>query len=409
MPTFRYETTPPARRHGALVIDAPDRATAIRSLVRRGEAPVRVEEVGGKGLKSSFARAKGSYSGSAGMSKAQMAMFVRELATAVNAGLPLVQSLKIIARQGRSPASKAMLARLIDDVEHGKSLSDSMRAHGRPFDDLVISLVNAGEVAGRLGEVLTQAARLLDRDAKMRSSFLAAMLYPAIIAGAVTIAVVIVVTVIVPRVLGAVAGQLAVLPLPTRIVQGVALFVGSYWWLLILLAIGAAWGVSRLLSQPGPRLAVDRAVLRIPVIGAALRDVSVARFTRTLGTLISAGLPVVASLRVTRDVLGNRALRAAIDDVCDQVAAGKTIAEPLEKSGWFPPLLVQIISLGEQTGKLDEMLDQAATAFEDKTEQSIKIVTTIVPPALIIVLACLVGFVVLSILLPLIELQESIG
>jgi type IV pilus assembly protein PilC len=407
MPTFRYETSSAAQRNGALVIDAPDRATAIRSLVQRGEAPVRVEEVGGRGLKSSIARAKSSYS--SGMSKAQMAMFIRELATAVNAGLPLVQALKTIAKQGRSPSQKVMLSRLIDDVEHGRTLSDAMRAHGRPFDDLVISLVNAGEVAGRLGEVLTQAARLLDRDAKMRSSFLAAMLYPAIIAGAVAIAVVIVVTVIVPRVLGAVAGQLPVLPLPTRIVQGVAWFVGSYWWLLVLLAVGAVWGVARALSQPGPRLAVDRAVLRVPVIGSALRDVSVARFTRTLGTLISAGLPVVASLRVTRDVLGNRALRAAIDDVCDQVAAGKTIADPLERSGWFPPLLVQIISLGEQTGKLDEMLDQAATAFEDKTEQSIKVVTTIVPPALIIVLACLVGFVVLSILLPLIELQESIG
>lgn len=407
MPTFRYETVSMTQRNGALVIDAPDRATAIRSLVQRGEAPVRVEEVGSRGLKSSIARARSSYS--AGMTKAQMAMFIRELATAVNAGLPLVQALKTIARQGRSPAQKAMLARLIDDVEHGRTLSDSMRAHGRPFNDLVISLVNAGEVAGRLGEVLTQAARLLDRDAKMRSSFLAAMLYPAIIAGAVAIAVVIVVTVIVPRVLGAVAGQLPVLPWPTRIVQGVAGFVGAYWWLLLLLAIGAVWGVTRLLSRAGPRLAVDRAVLRVPVIGSALRDVSVARFTRTLGTLISAGLPVVASLRVTRDVLGNRALRAAIDDVCEQVAAGKTIADPLERSGWFPPLLVQIISLGEQTGKLDEMLDQAATAFEDKTEQSIKVVTAIVPPALIIVLACLVGFVVLSILLPLIELQESIG
>lgn len=409
MPTFRYETSSPAQRNGALVIDAPDRATAIRSLVQRGEAPVRVEEVAVKAGRAPFSRAAAGFASGGGMSKAQMAMFIRELATAVNAGLPLVQALKTIGRQGRSPAQKAILARLIDDVEHGKTMSDAMRAHGRPFDDLVISLVNAGEVAGRLGEVLTQAARLLDRDAKMRSSFLAAMLYPAIIAGAVSIAVVVVVTVIVPRVLGAVAGQLPVLPWPTRIVQGVAGFVGSYCWLLVLLAIGAAWVVSRLLSQPGPRLVIDRAVLRIPAIGGALRDVSVARFTRTLGTLISAGLPVVASLRVTRDVLGNRALRIAIDDVCEQVAAGRTIAEPLEKSGWFPPLLVQIISLGEQTGKLDEMLDQAATAFEDKTEQSIKIVTTIVPPALIIVLACLVGFVVLSILLPLIELQESIG
>lgn len=406
MPTFRYETSSGDPRAGALVIDAPDRATAIRALVQRGETPVRVEEVAA-GQASRRAKAGGFQR--TGMSRSQIAMLVRELATAVQAGLPLVPALRTIARQGRTPAQRAMLTRLIEDVEHGRSLSDAMRAYGPPFDDLLISLVNAGEVAGRLGEVLTQAARLLDRDVKLRSSFLSAMLYPAIIAGAVALAVVVVVTVIVPRVLGAVAGQLAELPWPTRVVQGAAWFVGSYWWLLIIAVGAAVWSAGRLLSQPEVRLAFDRGLLRIPVIGGALRDVSVARFTRTLATLIAAGLPVVSSLRVTRDVLGNRALRGAIDDVCDQVAAGRTIAEPLERSGWFPPLLVQIISLGEQTGRLDEMLDQAATAFEDKTEQSIKILTTIVPPALIIVLACIVGFVVLSILLPLIELQESIG
>lgn len=392
---------------GAMVIDAPDRATAIRALMQRGEAPTRLEEVGEAGARKALACAKGSLR--ARMSKGQMAMFIRELATAVNAGLPLVQGLKALARQGRSPAQRAILARLIDDVEHGRPLSDSMRAQGRPFTDLIVSLVGAGEVAGRLGEVLIQAARLLERDAKLRSSLLGAMLYPAIIAGAVGVAVVIVVTVIVPRVLGAVAGQLTVLPLPTRIVQGVAWFAGSYWWLIMIAVGGAGYAASRLLAQPASRLVIDRAMLRVPVIGSALRDVAVARFTRTLGTLTAAGLPVVGALRVARDVLGNRALRDSIDDVCEKVAAGRTIAEPLEQSGFFPPLLVQIVGLGEQTGRLDEMLDQAASAFEDKTEQSIKILTTVIPPALIIMLACIVGFVVLSILLPLIELQESIG
>lgn len=409
MPTFRYETS----SSSAAVIEAPDRASAIRALLARGETPIRIDEDSGAsqpGDRAGAAQAPiASFLSNRPVTRAQMTMFIRELATAVNAGLPLVQALRTIARQKRTPAQQAMLNRLIDAVEHGQPLSEAMRAHGRPFTDLIISLVSAGELAGRLGEVLSQAARLLDRDAKLRSSLMSALLYPAIIAGAVSIAIVIVVSVIVPRVLAAVAGQLAVLPLPTRIVQGVAGFIGSYWWLIVITLILGAVAIRRTLAQPGPRLAFDRAMLRLPVIGGALRDVAVARFTRTLATLISAGLPVVASLRVTRDVLGNRALRHAIDDVCEQVAAGRTIAEPLERSGWFPPILTQIVGLGEQTGKLDEMLDQAAAAFEDKTEQSIKVITTIIPPALIIILACLVGFVVLSILLPLIELQESIG
>lgn len=421
MATFRYSI--PGGVRTSATIDAPDRASAVRLLMQRGEAPTRIEEItpslgGEKGPDP--ARAPGAEAPARGlaaprlfaprvMNRAQLAQFVRELATAVNAGLPLIQGLKTIARQGRTPAQKQLLMRLIDDVEHGRSLSDAMRSVGPPFSELVISLVGAGELAGRLGEVLVQAARLMERDAKLRASLLGAMLYPAIIAGAVGVAVVIVVTIIVPRVLAAVSGQLAVLPLPTRIVQGVAEFLGSWWPALLLGVLAAAWWGARLYAQPGPRLSIDRALLRLPAVGKALRDVAVARFTRTLGTLLSAGLPVVPALRVTRGTLANRALERAVDEVCDEVQAGRTIAEPLERTGWFPPLLVQIVGMGEQTGKLDEMLGQAADAFEDQTEQSIKVLTTVLPPMLIIVLACVVGFVVLAILLPLIELQESIG
>lgn len=409
MPTFRYQTSS-HERNGALLIDAPDRAAAVRMLVERGETPVRLEELAdSRSGRAATVRERFPLARRRTLSRAQLAMFIRELATAVAAGLPLVPALRTIARQARTPAHQAMLAQLIDDVEHGRSLSDAMQRWGRPFNDLLVGLVNAGEVAGRLAEVLTQSARLLERDAKLRSMLLSSMLYPAIIAGAVTIAVIIVVTVIVPRVLAAVAGQLAVLPLPTRIVQGLAHLVGSWWWLILLTLAAAAWALARWYRKPGPRLAVDRALLRLPAVGPALRDVAVARFTRTLGTLVAAGLPVVQSLRITRNVLGNRAMELAVDDVCEQVSHGRTIAEPMERSGLFPPLLVQIIGMGEQTGRLDEMLAQAADAFDDRTEQSIKTLTTILPPMLIVLLACIVGFVVLSILLPLIELQESIG
>lgn len=394
------------------MIEAPDRAAAIRQVLSRGETPLNLVEVEADAASvesSASVGARLQLGGSQGVSRESLTALIRDLATAVNAGLPLVQSLRTIARSGRSTAQKAILDRLIDDVEHGTALSDSMASVGKPFTELVVSLVRAGESAGRLGEVLTQASRLLERDAKLRKSLLGAMLYPAIIAVAVSLAVVIVVTVIVPRVLAAVAGQLAVLPWPTRIVQGVASFVGGYWWLLLIAGGLIGWTVVRAYGQPAPRLAIDGALLRLPAIGGAMRTVAVARFTRTFATLINAGLPVLSSLRITRATLGNRVLEGAIDRVCDEVQAGRTIAEPLERTGLFPPLLVQIVGLGEQTGRLGEVLDQAATAFEDQTEQSVKVLTTILPPILIIVLACLVGFVVLSILLPLIELQESIG
>lgn len=413
MPTFRYQTIAAGATAGARTIDAVDRASALRALLDRGETPVRLEPVDADGSTPSdadpsapsarFSLARRS------LSRAELTSFIRELATAINAGLSLVPALRTIARQGRNEAQRAMLGQLIESVERGTTLSDAMRAVGKPFNEMVISLVQAGEVAGRLGEVLAQAAKLLDRDVKLRRSVLAALIYPAIICVFATIAIIVVVTVIVPRVLKAVQGQAVVLPWPTKVVQWVAAFFGDYWWLVILVIAGGLYAWTRIYRQPGPRLKVDTALMRTPVLGPLLRDVAVARFTRTFGTLAGAGLPVLTSLRIVKNTLGNRALEGAIDSVCDQVSSGRTIAEPLEATGHFPPLLVQIVGLGERTGKLDEMLDQAADAFEEKTEQSVKIFTAVLPPILVVVLAMVVGFIVLAVLLPLIELQGSIS
>jgi type II secretory pathway component PulF len=345
---------------------------------------------------------------SAAMSRSEMASFIRELATAIQAGLPLVQGLRTIARQGRTRRQREMLGSIISQVEHGKSLGDAVAAFGRPFDDLTINLVRAGEASGKLGEVLMQAADLLDREVRLKRSVLAATLYPMILAFLVTVAIIVVVTVIVPRILSAV-GNIGPLPWPTRIVQGVAEVFGGYWFVILPTVLAAIWGAGRWYARPGPRLAFDRALLRTPVLGRLLRDVAVSRFTRTLGTLTAAGIPAVSALRVTKGTLGNRAMEGVIDEVCDQVSAGQTIAEPMERSGYFPPMLVQIVNLGERSGRLDQMLNQAAGAFEDKTEMSVKMFTTALPPILVVIMACVVGFVVLAILLPLLQMQESLG
>lgn len=418
MPTYRYEVL--ERNGGAGVprmVDAPDRAAAVRLLAERGEVPTRLETVGASapnepavaGAPESVQATIGGLRLRKAMSRQETTAFIRELATAVNAGLPLVQALRTIARQGRTPVQRAMLNQLIEGIERGQTLSDSMRDYGPPFNDMIVNLVHAGEVAGRLGEVMSQAAKLLERDVKLRRSVGSALIYPAIIAIFAILAITVVVTVIVPRVLKSVSGSALTLPWPTRVVQGLASFVSGYWWLIVG---GIAAGVyiwSRLYRQPGPRLTIDTAMLRAPVFGPLLRDVAVARFTRTFGTLVGAGLPVLTSLRIVKNTLGNRALETAMDEVCERVAGGRTIAEPLEATGFFPPLLVQIVSMGERTGRLDELLAQAADAFEEKTEQSVKIFTAILPPLLVVVLAMVVGFIVLAVLLPLIELQGAIS
>jgi type II secretory pathway component PulF len=175
-----------------------------------------------------------------------------------------------------------------------------------------------------------------------------------------------------------------------------------------VIAAGVLW-VGSLYRAPASRLAIDRALLRVPVLGKVLRDVAVARFTRTLYTLVSAGLPALTALKSTKATLGNRAMEHVVEEVCDQVASGKTIAEPMERSGYFPPLLTQIVGVGERSGRLPQMLGQAAGVFEDRTETSIKTFTTVFPPLLIIIAAIVIGFIVAAIMLPLIQAQELLG
>lgn len=408
MPTFVYKAMSSG---SSATIEAIDRTAAVRELVRRGETPTSIEPVTRDGRVGRSSRGAGL---TPVMTRAEVASLIRELATALQAGLPLVQSLRTLARQGRSVRQKEMLDSLIEQVEHGKSLADAMQAWGKPFSDLTVSLARAGEVSGRLPEVLAQAADLLDRDLKLRRSVVSATTYPIILGVLLVVAIIIVVTVIVPKILKPLEGAAFEMPLPTKIVQGFAFFFGGLWWgaipgwLVILPALGlVVWACMRYYASPEGRMKVDSALLAVPVLGRLLQDVAVARFTRTLGTLTQAGIPVLSALRVVKATLGNRAMESVMDDVAEQVAAGRTIADPMEQSGYFPPMLVQIVNLGERSGRLDELLNQAAGAFEDRTEQSVKLFTTVLPPILVVIMACVVGFVIMAVMLALLAMQDA--
>lgn len=414
MPSFRYQA---AGGVTSGTIEASDRATAVRALLQRGVTPTAIEPAEGFAMLGRAAsrptppalpESEPVFS-RATMSRSEVAAMVRELATAVQAGLPLVQGLRTIARQGHSARQKAMLGTIIEEVEHGRSLADAMAAHQRTFGELTVNLVRAGEASGKLGEVLLQAAELLDKDVKLRRGVLAATLYPMILAGLISVAMIVVVTVIVPKILKPLAGSMVKMPFPTRVVQGTAMFFADYWWLVLPAVAVGFYSIAKLYRDPAVRLWFDGTLLRMPLLGPVMRDVAVSRFTRTLGTLVNAGIPALTSLRVTKGTLGNKAMEQVIEQVCDQVSSGRTIADPMEQSGLFPPMLVQIVNLGERSGRLDQMLTQAADAFESKTEMSVKLFTTALPPILVVCLAGVVGFVVLAILMPLLQLQESLG
>lgn len=438
MPTFHYVSVSRAGQPGAGTIEAGDRSEVVRLLQQRGEIATRVETLGkaaaagfeqldADGVSSSSASSaavataagapRSAARGAAtermkvgttrSMSRGELAGFIREIATALEAGLPLMNALRAVERQATSARQRAVLLHLIHRIEGGRSLAQAAGEWGAPFDDMIVGMIRAGELSGRLDTVMLQLADLLDRDADVRRSVAQALVYPAILIVALGIGIAVIVGVIIPQILTAMDN--VAMPLPTRIVQGVAQFISTYWIALVVVAVVAVVGWAWAMKKETFKYRVHRALLRTPVVGTVVRDVAVGRFTRTLGTLLSSGIQVLDGLIITRDTLGNRAMERVIDEVAEKVRSGKSIAEPMEQSGYFPPLLIQIISLGERSGRLDQMLTQAADSFDRKTQASIKLFMTILPPFIIIFMATIVAFVLVAVFLPLLEMQSAIG
>ncbi|HJN71284.1 MAG TPA: type II secretion system F family protein [Phycisphaerales bacterium] len=379
-----------------------DRADIIRQLDRRGETATKIEKMSGR-KKLAHSHKKRSRRS---MSHNETATLIRELATALEAGLPLMQSLKTI-RQQATPASGEVLDHLIQAVEAGDPLYKAAKEWGKPFDDLIVGMLHAADASGNMSDILHQLADLMDRSLELRRELVGAIMYPAIIACLIGMSGIVLVTVLIPRLIGPLAGEME-LPWPTKVVMGFADFI-KIWWPWILGTIFAAIvGWKSWTNSTENRLKLDRFKLRIPLLGPLLRDVAVTRFTRTLGTLTSAGLPILDGLSITKDTLGNAALSNAIEDVQEEVRAGRPIASPLEKSGLFPPLLVQVVNLGERSGKLEEMLLHSATSFDRQVNASLKMFTKALPPILLIVMAGLASFVLAAILLPLLEMQSLV-
>jgi type II secretory pathway component PulF len=414
MPTFQYQSITTRGQRLTGQIEAPDRASVVRLLAQRGETPTAVEQDGAAPSRASRGRASPAAASlfrraaRPSLRRADVANLIRELATALEAGLPLMASLRTVRRQASGRALPAILDHLIERVEAGMPLHQAAREYGPPFDDMIVGMLRAADASGEMSVVMHQLADLLERAIELRRAVVGATIYPIIVALLVLASAVILVTYLVPSLIEPLIGQIT-LPFPTRVVLGAADLLSAYGlWVAIALA-AAVFAFRAWLKAPENRLTFDRFILRIPVYGRLVRDVAVARFTRTLGTLSSAGLPILDGLRITRDTLGNAALMAAIDDVQQQVTTGKPLAEPLERSGLFPPLLVQIVNLGERSGKLETMLLHAAGAFDRQVQNAIKIFTAMLPPVLLIIMASLGGFILAAILLPLLELQNLMG
>ena len=431
MPTFRHESIDRGGAVSAGVISAPDRSSAMRLLQAQGMAPVSivaaepeakaVRKAGtgrGRGaaptnaidLGAALRGLGGARSGRPTLKRGELANIIRELATAIEAGLPLLNALKTTRRQASGKAQPVILDFVIERVEAGRPLHEALEEYGPPFDDMIVGMVRAADASGRMSEVMHQLADLLDRSVELRRELIGATIYPLIVAFMIGVSIIIAVTFLLPRLLAPILGQPGVtIPFPTKVLLAFADVVNNWWW-AILGAVGIGFiAARRWLAVRENRRRVDLLMLRTPVLGTLLRDVAVARFTRTLGTLVSAGLPILSALKIVRDTLGNLVLVEAIDGVQEKVTTGQSLAEPLERCGFFPPLLVQIVNIGEKSGRLEPMLLHAAGAFDRQVNNSLKLFTKLLPPVLLVFMALIAAFVLAGILLPLLEMQKALG
>ncbi|MEJ2704318.1 MAG: type II secretion system F family protein [Sedimentisphaerales bacterium] len=336
-----------------------------------------------------------------------------QLSTALRAGLPLLTALELIGRQQHKAGGKQLLTDLAEAVSSGQALSEAMAKHERVFSPLYISMIRVGETGGILEQTSAQLAEMLTREEKIKTNMKNASAYPLFVLFLGLVSVTLVMTVILPRIIRTLAADISMLPLPTRILMSLSgflkgLFTTFFGWLILAGIIMAFYYLRKWIRTEG-RLKYDAFKLNIPVMGSVLRTISVGRFARTLGALTMGGVTILEALKVVRDTLGNELLGQEIDAVAEKVKRGEPLAEPLEQSGCFPPLLIQIVSVGEQTGKLDELLLNAADTFDGEADSAINRFMSIFPALLILLLALVIGFIIAATLLPIVLMQMSGG
>jgi len=335
-------------------------------------------------------------------------VMTRQLSTLVGASIPLVDSLSALYEQTESPGMKKTVAQVRDCVNEGMSFADALSQHKRIFPDLYINMVRSGEASGALDVVLIRLADFMEGQHRLRAKVGAALIYPFVLFFVSMAVLLFLLTSVVPKVVGMFDNMNQVLPLPTRILIGVSDFLGWSWWFLILIAIIAGFLFVKWKKTEHGSMRFDRFRMRLPIYGRIYKKISVARFARTLGTLLSSGVPIIDSMKIVRTVVQNRFMEAVIEDATVEVTEGSSIAAPLKKSGVFPPIITHMIATGEKSGTLEEMLMKAADAYEEDVETAVAGLTSILEPLMIIIMGLLVGSIVLAILLPMLEMSTIV-
>jgi type IV pilus assembly protein PilC len=338
-----------------------------------------------------------------------LAVFTRQFSVMIDAGLPLVQCIEILANQQEHKNFQKILLQVRQDVEAGSTLADAMRRHPKAFDSLYVNMVAAGEAGGILDTILQRLSIYIEKAVKLRSQVRSAMIYPIAVIVIAAIVVAVILLKVIPTFAALFMSLGAELPLPTRIVIAASNFLARYWWAFAAVIVGAAYGIRRYYATHSGRRVIDGMLLKTPILGNILRKVAVARFCRTLATLTSSGVPILESLDITARTAGNAIVEDAIYETRRSVEGGKTIVEPLRATNVFPNMVTQMIGVGEQTGALDAMLNKIADFYEDEVDAAVAGLVKLLEPLMIFILGIVIGGIVIAMYLPMFTLINKIG
>ena len=347
--------------------------------------------------------------GGPGISTKDLAIFTRQFATMISAGLPLVQCLDILAKQASKPSFGKIISDTTREVEAGSTLSDALGKHKNVFDDLFRNMVAAGEAGGVLDEILMRLATYIEKADALKRKVQSALVYPAVVLTVALSATAFMLIFIIPTFAKMFMDFGGELPLPTKIVLVLSDILVHWWWVALLSMVAAALAFQRFYATENGQRAVDGFMIRMPILGDVLLKGAVARFTRTLGTLIASGVPILGGLEITARTAGNKVIAEAIMSARASIREGETVAAPLKASNVFPPMVTQMIAVGEQTGALDEMLTKIAVFYEQEVDTAVDTLTSIIEPVMIVVLGGIVGGMVISMYLPMFKLINVVA
>jgi type IV pilus assembly protein PilC len=401
MPTFTYQARTLTGDVQSGEIELKDRDDVVGFLRKQRLIPVRIDQKkGATSLNLRFG---------SGVSTKDVVIFTRQFATMINSGLPLVQSLDILARQSENAALRKVIEQVLYDVEAGQTLADAMRKHDGVFTDLYVNMVAAGEAGGILDTILLRLAVFLEKADALKRKIKGAMIYPGVILTVAVGAVAVLLIFVIPTFQTMFEGAGIALPGPTQFVIFLSELLQARWYVFLGMGFAIAVLIQRYYKTDNGQLVLDRLLLNLPILGPLQRKAAIARFTRTLGTLISSGVSILDGLEITARTAGNRVLHDAIMESRASIAGGETISEPLKGSGVFPPMVTSMINVGEQTGGLDEMLTKIADFYDEEVDAAVEALLSAMEPIMIVFLGTIVGGMIVAMYLPIFDMINAVG